>query len=192
MSWPHWSGTLVGRPLDRQRPLWEFTVVEGLEHGHVAMVTKVHHAIIDGVSGAEILANFFDLSEEGTIGGATGGGLGAGAVPGEIDQVRTVIGGLAGQGEMAAQTLGRTVQSMRKAGQSQPVDPGHVAAVSVRRTADIDQPGHLAPPPGGVHRGAAGRGEAGEQRVGGHGERRGPGHGGGDAPGLLRTVGTRS
>src|SRR3981189_2606950 len=60
-------GDLVGRPLDRQRPLWEFTVVEGLEHGHVAMVTKVHHAIIDGVSGAEILANFFDLSEDGRV-----------------------------------------------------------------------------------------------------------------------------
>jgi diacylglycerol O-acyltransferase len=35
-------------------------------------------------------------------------------VPGELEQIRSVVGGLAGQGEMAAQTVGRTVQSMRR------------------------------------------------------------------------------
>jgi diacylglycerol O-acyltransferase len=107
-------GDLVGRPLDRQRPLWEFTVVEGLEHGHVAMVTKVHHAIIDGVSGAEILANFFDLSAEGRQVAAPAEAWAPDPVPGELEQIRSVVGGLAGQGEMAAQTVGRTVQSMRR------------------------------------------------------------------------------
>jgi WS/DGAT/MGAT family acyltransferase len=106
-------GDLVGRPLDRQRPLWEFTVVEGLEHEHVAMVTKVHHAIIDGVSGAEILANFFDLSEVGRPIAAPEVWA-PDPVPGEIEQIRSVVGGLANQGEMAAQTVGRTVQSMRR------------------------------------------------------------------------------
>ena len=52
---------LAERPLDRSRPLWEIHVVEGLEHGHVALVPKVHHSIIDGVSGAEVMAAFFDL-----------------------------------------------------------------------------------------------------------------------------------
>jgi diacylglycerol O-acyltransferase len=55
---------LASRPLDRSRPLWEFHVVEGLEHGHIAIVPKVHHSIIDGVSGAEVMAAFFDLSPE--------------------------------------------------------------------------------------------------------------------------------
>ena len=105
-------GELVGRPLDRHRPLWEFTVVEGLEHGHVAMVTKVHHAIIDGVSGAEILANFLDLSEESRPAPTTA--WAPDPVPGEIDQVRSIIGNLAGQTEAAAKTLGRTVQSIRR------------------------------------------------------------------------------
>ena len=55
---------LASRPLDRHRPLWEFHVVEGLEGGRIALVPKVHHAIIDGVSGAEVMAAFFDLSPD--------------------------------------------------------------------------------------------------------------------------------
>ncbi len=107
-------GELVGRPLDRHRPLWEFTVVEGLEHGHVAMVTKVHHAIIDGVSGAEILANFLDLSEEGRPAFAPTDAWAPDPAPGEIDQVRSIIGNVVGQTGVAAQTVGRTVQSIRR------------------------------------------------------------------------------
>jgi WS/DGAT/MGAT family acyltransferase len=57
---------LASRPLDRSRPLWEFHVVEGLGDGRVGIVAKVHHAIIDGVSGAEVLASFFDLSPDPT------------------------------------------------------------------------------------------------------------------------------
>lgn len=57
---------LASRPLDRSRPLWEFHVVEGLADDRVGIVAKVHHAIIDGVSGAEVLASFFDLSPDPT------------------------------------------------------------------------------------------------------------------------------
>ena len=57
---------LASRPLDRTRPLWEFHVVEGLAEGRIGIVSKVHHAIIDGVSGAEVLAAFFDLSPDPT------------------------------------------------------------------------------------------------------------------------------
>ncbi len=54
-------GDVCGRPLDRSRPLWEMYLVEGLEGGRIALVTKIHHATIDGVSGAELLAELFDL-----------------------------------------------------------------------------------------------------------------------------------
>jgi len=57
---------LAARPLDRTRPLWEFHVVEGLAEGRVGVIAKIHHAIIDGVSGAEVLAAFFDLSPDPT------------------------------------------------------------------------------------------------------------------------------
>jgi diacylglycerol O-acyltransferase / wax synthase len=58
-------GELVGRlaetPLDRAYPLWECYLVHGLAGGRQALYTKVHHAVIDGVSAAEVLAVVLDL-----------------------------------------------------------------------------------------------------------------------------------
>lgn len=54
-------GDICGRQLDRSRPLWQMFLVEGVAEDHVAVVTKVHHAAIDGVSGAELLGQLFDL-----------------------------------------------------------------------------------------------------------------------------------
>jgi WS/DGAT/MGAT family acyltransferase len=58
--------TLVGRimaqQLDRAKPLWEIWVVEGLEAGNWAMITKTHHALVDGVAGTDLLAVIMDIS----------------------------------------------------------------------------------------------------------------------------------
>src|SRR5947208_8917326 len=56
---------IVARPLDRRHPLWELYLIHGLEHGRVAMLTKIHHAAVDGVSGAEITSLLLDLSPDG-------------------------------------------------------------------------------------------------------------------------------
>jgi WS/DGAT/MGAT family acyltransferase len=56
---------IVGRPLDRSRPLWETYVIEGLADDRFAVLTKVHHATIDGASGAELLTLMLDASPTG-------------------------------------------------------------------------------------------------------------------------------
>jgi len=65
---PEQLATLVGRlsaiPLDRSRPLWEVWVVEGMEDGNVAVLSKVHHAAIDGASGNEMTVALLDLTPE--------------------------------------------------------------------------------------------------------------------------------
>lgn len=51
------------RPLDRSRSLWEMYLIEGLEGGRVAVYTKTHHAMIDGMSGVDIASVLFDPTE---------------------------------------------------------------------------------------------------------------------------------
>ena len=61
---------LHARPMDLSKPLWEFTIVEGLDNveglppGCFALVSKVHHAAIDGMSGVEMSAAVHDLDPE--------------------------------------------------------------------------------------------------------------------------------
>ncbi|MFN8050776.1 MAG: wax ester/triacylglycerol synthase family O-acyltransferase [Acidimicrobiales bacterium] len=47
-------------PFDRSRPLWEFTLIEGLEDGRAAFVQKVHHTVTDGVGGIELALSILD------------------------------------------------------------------------------------------------------------------------------------
>ena len=56
---------IVARPLDRSRPLWEVYLIHGLGANRVAMLTKIHHSLVDGLSGAEIMGVLLDLTAEG-------------------------------------------------------------------------------------------------------------------------------
>lgn len=53
---------IVSRPLDRHRPLWEMYLVEGLEGGRVAILTKAHQALVDGVHTVDIGQLLLDVS----------------------------------------------------------------------------------------------------------------------------------
>lgn len=60
------TGRVMSQQLDRSRPLWEIWVVEGLAENRWAVLAKTHHALVDGVSGTDLLAVIMDLSPEAT------------------------------------------------------------------------------------------------------------------------------
>ncbi len=57
-------GRLVSQQLDRSKPLWEITVVEGLEGGRFALIGKIHHSMIDGIAGVDLMALLLTLQPE--------------------------------------------------------------------------------------------------------------------------------
>jgi WS/DGAT/MGAT family acyltransferase len=52
---------LLGQPLDRDRPLWDMHVIEGVHEGRTAVLLRAHHCMIDGVSGVRLLEEILDV-----------------------------------------------------------------------------------------------------------------------------------
>lgn len=63
-------GDLHAEPLPRDRPLWEFTVIEGLASGELALYTKIHHALLDGQGGIALGQALLDVRPTRPIRGA--------------------------------------------------------------------------------------------------------------------------
>ena len=57
-------GRVFSRQLDRRRPLWEIYIVEGLRDGRWALLTKSHHAMVDGISNLELATILLDVEPE--------------------------------------------------------------------------------------------------------------------------------
>jgi diacylglycerol O-acyltransferase / wax synthase len=55
---------VFSQPLDRSRPLWELWLVEGLSDDRFAILSKTHHALVDGISGVDIVSVLFDSSPD--------------------------------------------------------------------------------------------------------------------------------
>src|SRR5579885_3610973 len=61
------AGKLLSQVLDRNKPLWEMHVIDGLKDGRGAIIWRVHHSLCDGVSGAELMKKILDESPEGAL-----------------------------------------------------------------------------------------------------------------------------
>ena len=58
------AGRVFAQQLDRDKPMWEIWIVEGLEDNRFAVLSKTHHSLVDGISGVDILTVLFDTSPE--------------------------------------------------------------------------------------------------------------------------------
>jgi diacylglycerol O-acyltransferase len=61
------ASRLHSRLLNRERPLWEFHLIEGLENNQFALYMKMHHAAIDGMGGIELMENCFSVSPDDAV-----------------------------------------------------------------------------------------------------------------------------
>jgi diacylglycerol O-acyltransferase / wax synthase len=109
---------IFSRPLDRARPLWELYVIHGLESGYTGVLTKIHHALIDGLSGAEIMGLLLDLKPEGRddlppVPHTNGGSEPA---PGQIEMLGRGLLGLPRYPLRALRALPRTLPHVSEAG----------------------------------------------------------------------------
>jgi diacylglycerol O-acyltransferase / wax synthase len=58
------AATLSATPLDRSRPLWEFTVIEGVAEGRAALLQRVHHTVTDGIGGLKLSLSLVDFERD--------------------------------------------------------------------------------------------------------------------------------
>ncbi|KAA0023420.1 WS/DGAT/MGAT family O-acyltransferase [Antrihabitans cavernicola] len=109
-------GHIASQPLDRSRPLWEMWVIEGLEDGRVAVVSKMHHSGVDGVTGANMISQLCSLEPDAarpeiadTRGNETGG----------ANNMELALGGLLG-------FASRPVQFAKMLPSAMPLLPGWI------------------------------------------------------------------
>jgi diacylglycerol O-acyltransferase len=124
---------IFSRPLDRARPLWELYLIQGLESGYTAVLTKIHHALIDGLSGAEIMGLLLDLTPEGRddLPPAPDQNGGPGEPPGQLEMLARGLLGLPRYPVRALRSIPRALPNVDDVGPlgQIPLAPtiGHIA-----------------------------------------------------------------
>ena len=105
---------IVGRPMDRTRPLWEVYVIDGLHSGRWALLTKYHHATIDGAAGQLMLNILTDTDPDAPAPGP-GPSWETEPLPGNIDLLRRTVGNLASHPLRAMRVQARIVRQLADA-----------------------------------------------------------------------------
>jgi diacylglycerol O-acyltransferase / wax synthase len=112
------AADILSRPLDRDRPLWEMHVVEGVQGGLTGVVAKIHHAAIDGISGVELTCNLMDFSPEPEAVSPPAGPWVPERAPTLVDVGVTALAGIAQRGpallHAAVATTGMVVRVSRR------------------------------------------------------------------------------
>ena len=118
---------VMSQRLDRDHPLWEYWVAEGLAQGHWALISKMHHCMVDGVSAADLYRVIFDFSPEPPPPAADDRAVGAEPSPLElaaravvdiavlpVRQALALTGAVAGDPGGAARRAAGTVRAIAK------------------------------------------------------------------------------
>src|SRR5215217_4864335 len=115
------AGRIFSQRLDRSKPLWEVWLIQGFEGGKFAVISKTHHALVDGVSGVDIATILFDLQPVPPEVEVDDGWVPAPA-PSDVDLVAEGIKGLirtpasiAGRAVGAVGSPGRSLEQVREA-----------------------------------------------------------------------------
>jgi diacylglycerol O-acyltransferase len=102
---------IVGRAMDRSRPLWEVYVIDGLHSGRWAMLTKYHHATVDGAAG-QLMLNIITDTEPYTTPPGPGPAWEAEELPSTVDLLRRTAVNLAGHPVKALRVQTRLVRQL--------------------------------------------------------------------------------
>ena len=169
------AADVISRQLHRDRPLWEMWIVEGLEDGKIALVVKMHHSTIDGVSGAELLGVLFDLEPEPARDARADG------TPARLAHPLRPRAGLAGDGGRPGGAVRRRAhgaahhpEHLRRA--PDPPGPHGQGRPAADRAAHLHQRRRARPAPGRLRRRQPGRRQGAEEQDGHDGQRRGARH----------------
>jgi WS/DGAT/MGAT family acyltransferase len=143
-------GRLQSQVLDRSRPLWELWFVEGLEGGHVALIQKTHHCMVDGISGVDVALVLLDFEPDPPRVEPPGWRPEPAPTPGQlmmesmverisepVELFRSVVGALRGPVAERVATLSRAATT---AAQPAPPTPWNVPIGSHRRWEDLPVP----------------------------------------------------
>ena len=122
------AGRVLGQRLDMSKPLWEVWLVEGLEDGRWALISKVHHCMVDGVAGTDLMQLIFDATPD-----AEHADPEPWVAEREPSMLEVVAGGLAHAVAQPTEHLERLVRELDKLGRGDA--PRVVDRVNVLRSA---------------------------------------------------------